>query len=145
MSIVGNWQKPVVMPTYPHMMDEDTAVWSKYLADQVVRLKAVWYDVKVGQPVQPTDPIDKMAVSIARGLTRKRIDVVVQVGGGYWVVEVKPVANYVALGQVISYRRLFIEEYRPDGDVIAVIVCNEVDSDVFEDFEASGVGLITVS
>ncbi len=144
MPALGLGQKPIVMPSYPHMMAEDTAVWSRYLADPIAPIKEVWYDVHVGRgmslPVGAPD-IDKR---IAAGISRKRIDAVASVGGGYWVVEVKPFGSMLALGQALSYTRLFIEEYRPDGEVWPVVVCYSVDPDLIDEFEAAGVAVIEV-
>ncbi len=132
------------MPSYPHMLAEDTAVWSKYLADPVHPIKEVWYDVHVGLPVEGLAPDDALGARIARGITRKRIDVVARVGGGLWVIEIKPAASMLALGQVLGYTRLFIEEYRPVEEVRSVIVCDDVDPDLADEFEALGVVIITV-
>lgn len=133
------------MPHYPHMLAEDTAVWSKYLASPVYRIKEVWYDVHVGLPVEGLAPDDALGARIARGITRKRIDVVARVGSGLWVIEIKPVAGMVALGQVLSYTRLFIEEFRPIEEVRGVIVCDSVDADLLDEFEAMGVVVIVNS
>lgn len=137
--------KPVVMPSYPHMMAMDIEVWSKYLADPVTPIKEVWYDLHVGGPVPVAGEPDEVLPRIAAGISRKRIDVVCRIGGGYWVVEVKPYGSMLALGQVLSYRRLFTQEYRPDGEVIPVVVCLNVDPDLLDDFEAAGVLVIAVS
>ncbi|GAH71751.1 unnamed protein product, partial [marine sediment metagenome] len=48
MPALGVSQKPVVMPAYPHMLAEDTAVWTKYLQSPLVPIKELWYDVHVG-------------------------------------------------------------------------------------------------
>lgn len=141
---LGVSQKPIVMPSYPHMLAEDTAVWSKYLADPVIAIQEVWYDVHVGKgmllPVGASD-LDKR---ISSGVSRKRIDVVASVQGVLWVIEVKPRAGMMALGQVLSYLRLFIEEYRPRGEVRGVVVCDSVDEDLLNEFEVDGVMVITV-
>lgn len=139
---LGVSQKPIVMTHYPHMLAEDTEVWSKYLADPVHPIKEVWYDVHVGKPVQGLRADDELGMRIAAGITRKRIDVVARVGGGFWVIELKPFAGMVALGQILSYTRLFIEEYRPEESVLSVIVCNAVDDDLVDEFEAVGVLVI---
>ncbi len=135
-------QKPIVMPHYPHMMAEDIAVWSKYLADPISPIKQVWYDLHVGRPVAVPAAGGEMLQKISAGLTRKRIDAVAQVGGGYWVIEIKPFASMLALGQVISYTRLFIEEYRPDGETWPVIVCDVADEDLLAGYDALGVAVI---
>jgi len=142
---LGLGQKPIVMPSYPHMMAEDTDVWSKYLADPVVPIKEVWYDVHVGGAVEVPGGPESLEGRIAAGITRKRIDVVCRVGGGYWVVEVKPYGSMLALGQVLSYSRLFAADYRPDGEVIPVVVCLNADPDLIDEFETAGVLVIAVS
>jgi len=130
------------MPAYPHMLAEDTAVWSKYLASPLVPIKELWYDVHVGAGIPlPADASD-MDRRIAAGISRKRIDVVCRVGGGFWVVEVKPRANMVALGQVLTYTRLFIAEYRPMAEVWPVIVCDSADEDLVAEFDELGVAVI---
>lgn len=136
---LGPGQKPVVMPHYPHMLAEDTAVWTKFLQTDSDRLKEVWYDVHVGSGVLLPVGADDVERRIAAGVTRKRIDVVARVAGGYWVVEVKPVANMTAVGQVISYARLFGAEYRVDGDVVPVIVCDSYDEDLVDEFDELGI------
>lgn len=144
MAALGVGQKPIVMPSYPHMLAEDTGVWSAYLADPIVPIKEVWYDVHVGKAVVPVQKADLLGARIAAGISRKRIDVVCRVGGGYWVVEIKPFGSMLALGQALSYTRLFIVEYAPPGEVWSVVVCNEVDADLIDEFEAAGVAVITV-
>lgn len=126
------------------MMAADAAVWTKYLADPVGDIKKVWYDVHVGKPAELAPGADDLTVRIAAGITRKRIDAVAAVGGGYWVIELKPIANMMALGQVIAYSRLFEMEYAVYGEVWGVVICDEVDPDLVDDFEAEGIGLIVV-
>jgi len=139
---LGVSQKPVVMPTYPHMLAEDTAVWSKYLASPLVSIKEVWYDVHVGMGIPLPAEASDMDKRIAAGISRKRIDVVARVGGGFWIIEVKPRANMVALGQVLTYSRLFIAEYRPAGEVWPVIVCDSADEDLVSQFDELGVAVV---
>lgn len=130
------------MPTYPHMLAEDTAVWSKYLASPLVPIKELWYDVHVGMGIPLPAEASDMDRRIAAGISRKRIDVVCRVGGGFWVVEVKPRANMVALGQVLTYSRLFALEYSPRGEVWPVIVCDSADEDLVAQFDELGVAVI---
>jgi hypothetical protein len=135
LAALGLGQKPVVMVHYPHMMSEDIAVWSKYLADPVVSIKEVWYDVHVGAGISVPEGAAEIDRKIAKGVGCKRIDAVCRVGGGFWVVEIKPHANMGALGQIIVYTRLFIAEFNPDGEVWPVIVCDSVDEDLLADFD----------
>lgn len=137
-------QKPIVMSSYPHMLAEDTVVWSKYLAHPVAEIKEVWYDVHVGKGMEVAADAESWQKRMAAGVSRKRIDAVCQVGGGFWVVEIKPFASFLALGQVLAYTRLFIIEYRPAGQTWPVVVCDHIDGDMVDDFEDSGVVVIEI-
>ena len=141
MAELGEGQLAVVMPQYPHMMWQDRDVWTRFLEGERPEIRRVWYDVHVGQSVDVGPDGDELLRRISRGLTRKRIDVVARVGGGYWVIEVKPFAGMVALGQVLTYSRLFAAEYPVPGPIVGIVVCDSVDMDVMGDFEASGVGV----
>lgn len=139
---LGRGQKPVVMPRYTHMMTEDTLVWTKFLESGAFQLNEVWYDVHVGHSVLSGFSPNSVEQRVADGVTRKRIDVVASVGGGHWVIEVKPHASMYALGQVITYARLFAKEYVTKGEVIPVIVADTYDEDLVEQFDEMGVLVI---
>jgi len=130
------------MPAYPHMLGEDTAVWSRFLESGDIALQEVWYDVHVGQPVLSTLGADSMQQRIADGITRKRIDVVAVVDGVYWIIEVKPVAMHYAIGQVLVYEGLFVKEYEPALETWPVIVCDTVDVDVITECKRLGVVVV---
>lgn len=130
------------MPHYPHLMAEDSAVWTTFLQSEFIKIKEVWYDVRVGKAVELPEFTSDMEKRISAGLTRKRIDVVAAVGGGLWVIELKPYADMYALGQVLTYVRLFRLEYVSPGDVIPVIICSDFDKDMVEEFDEFGVLVI---
>ena len=127
---LGPSQKPLVSFRYPHMMPEDAAVWSRFLMREDHGIEAVWYDVHVGAAVDVPEGSPAWLLSVAAGVTRKRIDVVARRGGLYLIIEVKPYANQLALGQVIVYRQLFPVEFPLAGPVMGCIVCDQVDVDV---------------
>jgi len=132
-------QKPFLRPHYPHMLAEDNAVWSKFLTSDADRIQELWYDLRVGEPVYISPDASDMERKIARGLTRKRIDVVCLVGEDFWVVEIKPYASMLAVGQALTYARLFALEYEVEGRIIPVIVCDHIDADLVEEFDEFGI------
>lgn len=132
-------QLPVVMPHYPHMLFEDTAVWTTFLEQQDYGIKRVWYDIHVGLPRMLPGETDETIRRIASGVSRKRIDVVASVGGGLWIIEIKPYASMAALGQILTYTRLFAREYNSPGKIIPVIVCDVCDEDLLDGIDELGV------
>lgn len=144
MATLGQGQRPDVMPHYPHFLTEDTVVWTRFLEQQQYGIKRVWYDVRVGMSALEGTQADDMTQKIAAGLTRKRIDVVAEVGGGHWVIEIKPRANMMALGQVLTYTKLFAQEYQTGGEVHPVIICSEHDPDLLDEFDMLGIVCLQV-
>ncbi len=142
MADLGPGQRPIIMPSYPHLLAEDTDVWTKYLDSPITEIKRVWYDLHVGTAVRLGPGADEMDRKIADGVTKKRIDVVASVGGGYWVIEIKGVGNMTALGQALAYSRLFRIEFNIYEEVWPVVICVDLDLDLIEDYELAGVALI---
>lgn len=145
MDVLGQGQKPLVMPHYPHFLSEDTAVWTRFLQTDANLITRVWYDVKVGRSMDLPAAASDMEKRIAAGVSRKRIDVVCLVDSNYWIVEIKPYANMVALGQVITYSRLFPLEYDVPGEIVPVIICAESDEDLIDEFDQMGILVIVVN
>ncbi|MBA7622223.1 hypothetical protein ES703_29597 [subsurface metagenome] len=143
MGSLGPGRRPLIQPAYPHMLGEDTAVWTRFLESGDFDIKEVWYDVHVGAVVKGDWPGDSVNARIARGVTRKRIDVVALVDGVLWVIEVKPIAMHFAIGQVLVYEGLFVKEYEPPRETWPVIVCDRVDEDVVPECERLGVVVVT--
>jgi len=129
---LGEGRKPAVMPNYPHMMTEDRDIWTKFLESKEFEIGEVWYDVHCGHGLPVKTDIGSMEYKISQGVTRKRIDVVCVVKKELWIIEVKPHANMGALGQIITYEKLFREEYTTPYKIIPVILCWTVDPDVKE-------------
>ena len=124
------------------MMAEDTEVWTEYLKNPITPISEVWYDLHVGGPVAAAGGPESLEGRVVAGVTRKRIDVVAHVGAGYWVIEIKPIGSALALGQALSYARMFADEYSPAGEVVPVVICHHCDADLVYDFEAAGVSVI---
>lgn len=143
MSTLGVSQKPIVMPRYAHMMQMDHDVWTRFLESGDFPLQEVWYDVHVGAGLRMPPGSAELDKRISAALYEKRIDVVARIGSQLWVVEVKPKADMTALGQIITYRELFIQRYRPTGSVLGVVVCDQVDDELLFLFEAVGVVVIS--
>ena len=136
--------KPVPAPKYLHMMPEDSEIWTRFLKNADVVIDEVWYDVRVGQAVEVASGRPDWMRRWADYSTRKRIDVVARRGCDYWVIEVKPLAGMVALGQAIYYGEAFRKEYRPPRGVISAVVTDSVDQDVRSIFEQYGVVVFEV-
>lgn len=141
---LGPSMRPGVMISYPHMLREDSVVWTEFLRRGLAGVDEVWYDVHVGEPVRLAAGGPVELVADAAAVSRKRIDAVWRSGQELWVTEVKPYGGYVALGQVLVYWRLFQAEFRAGRSARPCVVCGTVDGDCVRDFAAHGVRVIDV-
>ena len=131
---LGEPDPPRVLPCYPHMLFEDCAVWSRWLAANAHRLTGVWYDVHVGRPMAVPPDLQPLMIDVAAAVSRKRIDVVARTPTERWVIEVKPYGNYTALGQAVVYSRLFSLEHPGGLPVVPMVVCAQIDPDLPDDY-----------
>lgn len=111
------------------MSPEDIPIWERFLDKYHAHFAGFDYDVKVGTPVEmnPEWPPNIKAMAVA--LTKKRIDAIGYSPGRIWIFEVKPNAGTTALGQIITYRDLFIFEKSPIRETLGCIVTDRENRD----------------
>jgi len=135
---------PRVKYRYRHMMREDTAIWRRFLEAGQFIPDAVWYDVKVGTPIDIDVDQPEWLIKVAKQITTKRIDVVGLVGMSYWIIELKPNASYNAMGQVIYYAYEFQKSFGKSLEVLPVIITDQVDKDILPICDEVGILVVEV-
>ncbi len=129
---------------YPHLKPEDVAVWARFLTQHEGFFESVDYDFKVGEgaPQAPTLP-----ENIARDgkiLTQKKVDVVGYFADIVYIVELKPIADMRALGQILAYHALYIKFEAVEGDVKKLVIAGEMERELDEVFADNGIEVILV-
>lgn len=94
---------------FVHMSPNDIAIWVRYLIAGGERYAPFTYDVRVGDGVTMPAGSDRRAISAAYALTTKRIDVLCIVNGIARIIEIKKRAGAGAVGQLITYEQLFLQ------------------------------------
>lgn len=125
-------------------MPEDHLIWLRFIENGEFLPEEVWYDVRVGRAVDVKDGQPAWMYKFAEYATRKRIDIVWRAGRDLWVVEAKPGAGLVALGQALYYSWAFEREYEHYGEVIPAVITDVVDEDVGPVFDLAGVVVFEV-
>ena len=136
--------KPMVAAKYPHLAPEDAIIWRRLLGNDDVHFDEVWYDVRVGEAVRVPTGQPEWMQRMSDYSTRKRIDIVARRGWDYWVIEAKPFAGVVALGQAIFYSETFRDEYKIRTPVFAAVITDICDPDVLPIFDRHGVVVFEV-
>lgn len=140
----GSGQPMELRIRYPHMSPMDNQVWNRYIRENPQAFTEVWYDVRVGTAmVIPRGGPDFLKV-VADGVSRKRIDVVGRLGGIYWIVEIKPLGMMKGLGQLITYRDLFIKEFGTKVVVQMLLLCRRMEVDLLSTARDQGISVVAL-
>jgi hypothetical protein len=92
---------------YPHMKPADVLIWEAFIRGNPGFFDSVDYDVPVGEGAPFLPESEEAFVSDYRLLTQKKIDVVGYRDNEVWLIEVKPNAGSKALGQILTYEKLY--------------------------------------
>lgn len=117
-----------ILYKFPRMSSEDTEIWKRFLAQYGENFSSFDYDFKVGDGVLPDLPIPEKFLKDFQELTKKRIDAIGYNPSGVTIIEVKPRAGTSGLGQLLTYKNLFVKSY-PSTNVVALLLVCEIATD----------------
>jgi hypothetical protein len=116
--------------TPPHMLKQDIPVWWRFLDQEGQRFKALYYDSYLGGAyVKPADENDPLKV-MWRANTAKRTDAIAELAKEIWLIEVSDYPGMRAIGQLITYQTLWIEDPKINKIERLCIVCTRIDTDI---------------
>ena len=118
--------------------------WEKFLAQHHDHFDRFDYDVHLGRGLLLDPETPDYMVRQVLATTRKRVDVIGHTPEAIWIIEIKPRGGQGAVGQLQNYRRLYLEEYRPDKPVLMVLVCERLAPDVRGLYDEAAIGIIMV-
>ena len=114
---------------YPHLIGEDTKVWTRFIEKYPDLFDTVDYDVHVGSGTEtPEDWLESSKLYWTK-MTSKRIDVVGWKNGFATILEVKNRVGLHTLGQILGYRFLYHREHPTIPLTPAIVVCSRIDQD----------------
>ena len=104
-------QQPTIPTTPPHMRPGEVALFRRFLKKDPLPDSSYTFDLHLGQggPTDPTWPAWLRAM--ATSLTQKRVDLVAHNPSGWWLLEMKVRAGPGAVGQLLTYRTLFRQQF----------------------------------
>jgi len=117
-------------PKYPHMRQWEQEIMEKFHNAKI--LNAEWsYDVPLRVRLQPLpEYITDAEATLWSRLTSKRIDAVAETPGEIYVIEIKDRLRPSAVGQALTYKTLYEEQFAPHKPVTATIVTEIGDLDM---------------
>ena len=129
---------------YPHLIGEDTEVWTRFIRKYPERFDTVDYDVKVGKGTAADSIMDKTSRDQWTQLTQKRIDVIGYKNDFVTIIEVKKRVTLFTLGQVLGYRFLYLREHPELPLVATLIICSTIDQDDIDVLKHYGLNFVVV-
>jgi len=129
---------PEKLDKYPHFFPLDIPIWERFLDRHGDSFDGFDYDVKVGSGTKPIKGLGAKYVRMQEILSKYRIDAVGHRGDAIVIIEVKPEAGTVAIGQIELYTRLYERDFKPNLPVVGAIVTDRELPDIKEFTEDKG-------
>lgn len=132
----------VVASYYPERTDGESAVIRDYLEAHGSEFDKLGFSVRVGQSLKP-DPTHLIGVQRSTIYsTRKRIDFVGIQGQLHTLVEAKQRVQPSAIGQILTYRKLYLEEHPEIHNARLIIIGRYSDDDTVNSATAHGIDVL---
>ena len=112
------------------MLPKDIAIWERFLEQHAEDYTGFSYDIKVGKGTELPLSTPAEYARMADILSKYRIDVVGFKPGLIEIIEVKPEASTVAIGQIVAYVDLYKRDFSPTTEVKGAIVTDRFIPDI---------------
>ncbi len=129
---------------YPHLIGDDTAVWTRFISKFPDKFDTVDYDVKVGAGTDPNFIKGDKSGEYWAMLTKKRIDVVAYKNEFVTIIEVKKRSSLFTLGQILGYKFLYLREHPEVNVVSTLIICSTIYQDDEDVLNHYGINFVIV-
>lgn len=115
---------------YPHMLPHEEAIWDRFIEEYGLPVGGISYDVHlgVGAPVDPDWP--EWMTRMVKVLSTHRADVVVDRSDEVVIIEIKSIAGMGAVGQLVGYEALYLQQFGLDRPVRLLCVCERTEADI---------------
>lgn len=129
---------------YPHMFPLDIEIWDRFLEKFGNNYTGFDYDVKVGTGTPAPSGSPKNYARMQGILSKYRIDCLGHKPSQLEIIEVKPEASTVAIGQVVTYIELYKRDFSPSLPIKGVIVTDRELPDIRHLTEKLGIDYYVV-
>jgi len=123
----------------PHMLWPDVPVWYSWLETYGQFIRTLYYDCLLGGPALPPGALeDKLTYQWAYNIS-KRADAIAEMENEVWIIEVSTSPGLRAVGQLLSYQSLWLEDPKIEKIERLVLVCAEIDQDLISSAARYGI------
>lgn len=122
------------------MLKEDVPVWYRFLGRWGEGILALYYDCLLGGPYYTQEQLKDPMTKMWRANVSKRADAIAETADRVWIIEVARAPGLRAVGQLLVYRSLWLEDPKIAKLEEMVLVCELVDQDLIA--AAAQVGIL---
>ncbi len=129
---------------YPHMKPADVEIWEQFIRDNRHFFDRVDYDFPVGSGADFLPTGEDTPEGRENKLYQRKIDVVGYRDGQVWLVEVKPMADTEALGQILTYQKLYLKSKNASQSPTMMVLAGKITNEMKEIYAGKDVAVIIV-
>lgn len=116
----------------PHMLPPDVPVWYRFLEKWGFQFINLYYDCLLGGPyltaAEKKDPLKRMwRINLA-----KRADAIAELENEVWIIEVSADPNLKCIGQVQTYRALWLRDPKIHKIERCILVGETIEPDILD-------------
>ena len=123
----------------PRMSREDFEIWRRWWPSVERGALALYFDVGLGLPDQLPETDDSKQLAGWIRNTQKRADVIIERAEEVWLVELRFNAQSSAIGRLLTYQQLLMDDDPFHKLTGTYLVTNKFDSEVRRIAEAFGI------
>ncbi len=116
-------------PWYDNLRENETVIWNRFLEKYPNVYDKVIYNLHLGEGAPIPEGTEENIARDFKLLTQYKVDVVAFNKNEIDIIEIKPYAGASAIGQVISYQKLYIEHIDPTAKPNLVILTDQIRPD----------------
>ena len=138
------------MPDHPrtipgsHMRPSEVALFFRFADLAPIPTATYRFDYRLGQGMTLDPDWPPEIARMARALTQRRVDVLATTPAGSWVLEIKERAGPSAVGQLLTYRELYMLQERPPQAPRLGIIADRNSYDMHAVYALFGIELFLV-
>ncbi len=116
----------------PHMLKADVPIWYRFLEKFGSPFLKLYYDCLLGGPFLDAEEMKDPYKRDWRVLNSKRADAIAELHGEVWIIEVAKEPGLRALGQVQTYRALWLRDPKIMKIERPVLVADTINKDLLD-------------
>lgn len=128
----------------PHMLKVDVPIWYRFLEKYGGPFLNLYYDCLLGGPFLSIEELKDPYKRDWRVLNSKRADAIAELENELWIIEVAKEPGLRAIGQVQTYRALWLRDPKIAKIEKAVLVADRINIDLLDAAGMYGVSTFIV-